>query len=115
MIKEIFPYFVFRKDEDPPFYVAEIFQATAPRKNAIQPRIKEYIHFFTQEKWLQHEPLPNILFICPNNKKKDVIQKDTQQILVEEDVPDHSIYIATQEQVKEFGITGDIWVQVKEE
>ncbi len=115
LIKEIFPYFVFRRDEGDPYYVGEIFQQTAPRRNALQPRIKEYVHFFTQEKWLQHEPLPKLLFICPKGKKREIIQKDTLQILQEEDKLDFLIYTASQEQVKEFGISGDIWVQIKEE
>ena len=115
IIREIFPYFVFRRDEGESYYIAEIFQETAPRKKAIQPRIRKYVHFFTQEKWLKHEPLPKLLFICPNETKRALIQKDTLKILQDEDSQELSIYTTVQQQVKQQGIDGDVWIQVKEE
>ncbi len=115
IIKEIFPYFVFRRDEGEPLYVAEIFHEKAPRRRALLPRIQQYIEFFTQEKWLQHEQLPNLLFICPNDKKYRTICKTTQQILNEEEITDLRIFTTIQNQIQELGITADIWNQITRE
>ncbi len=115
MIKEIFPYFVFRRDEGEPFYIVEIFHETAPKRRAIIPRLQQYIHFFTQEKWLQHELLPRILIICPNERKYKTIYKEARRILQDEQISDLSIYTTLQDQVKNQGITADIWEQVIED
>ena len=115
LIKELFPLFLFRKREDEPYYVAEIFKENMPRKKAIRPRIEKYIQFFSQDRWLQNELPPKILFICPDIKMKKIVYKDTKQTLDDEDIQNLSIFITTKEQVQKQSIEGEIWEQVKEE
>ena len=115
LMKKIFPYFVFRREDEEPFYVVEIFHETAPRKWAIIPRMTEYIQFFTQEEWLQREPLPKLLIICPNKKKQNTIRREAKVILREEDISDFSIYTTLQDQIKGQRITGDVWQQVEQD
>lgn len=114
LIKELFPLFVFRKRGDEPYYVAEIFKENMPRKKAIRPRIERYIEFFSQDKWLQNELPPKILFICPDTKMKSIVIKDTKQILDNEDVQGLSIYATTKEQIQKQNIEDEIWEKVEE-
>jgi len=114
LIKELFPLFVFRKKEDEPYYVVEIFKENMPRKKAIRPRIEKYIQFFSQDRWLQNELPPKILFICPDIKMKNIVNKDTKQILDDEDVKDLSIYVTTSDQIRTQNIEGEIWEQIEE-
>ena len=115
IIKELFPLFVFRKSVDEPYYVAEIFKENIPRKKAIRPRIERYIQFFSQGKWLQNELPPKIFFICPDAKMRNIVYKDTKQILDDEDAQNLSIFVTTKDQIQKQSIEGEIWEQVKEE
>jgi len=66
IIKEIFPFFVFRKGKTFPFTVCEIFPEK-PRFHILN-RIKLYLSFFTTGEWITQEQIPEILFICPNDE-----------------------------------------------
>src|SRR3989344_1576061 len=47
VIRDIFPYFVFKKKSEDRFFVGEIFKEKMPRF-ALRSRIEEYITFFTE-------------------------------------------------------------------
>ena len=110
IIKEIFPFFVFRKGKTAQYLVAEIFPEK-PRFFILQ-RINQYITFFTKGDWIKQEQPPTILFICPNNQIEEYVTKKTKLICVEENIEDLEIQTTTKDQIINHGITGDVWGEV---
>jgi len=113
IIKEIFPFFVFRRGEDQNYFVAEIL----PEKPRfyIRKRIREYAIFFTKSDWIKQEAPPTILFICPNNEIEEYITKKAKLIFQEENADNLEVKTTTIEQIQDLGIAGDIWGNVEVE
>lgn len=111
IIKEIFPHCVFRKKENQPYFVVELFADTMPRF-AIRTRIALYTTFFVQEGWTKNEQLPNILFICPDQKMEKYMIKFTNKIYQEESMR-LNIFVTTKDQVAKQSIEGEIWKKIE--
>jgi hypothetical protein len=111
IIKEIFPCFVYRKTEDKPYYVAEIFNESIPRF-AVRAKISRYLKFFTQGDWIKNEQPPNILFICPNDELENYIFKKTSKLITDEDI-NLSIFVTTKDKILIHGIVSDVWMKVE--
>ena len=111
IIKEIFPFFVFRKGKTKPYFVAEIF----PEKPRffILNRINQYITFFTKGDWIKQEQVPTILFICPNNEIEEYVTKKVKLICRNDQIDNLTFQTTTKEQIIKSGITGNVWSEVE--
>ncbi len=110
IIKEIFPFFVFRKGKTKPYLIAEIF----PEKPRffILNRINQYITFFTKGDWIKQEQVPTILFICPNNEIEEYVTKKVKLICRNDQIENLTFQTTTKEQIIKSGITGNAWGEV---
>lgn len=111
IVKEIFPYFIYRKMEHKPYYICEIFRESIPRF-AIRSRITQYLHFFRKEDWIKNEQKPNVLFICASEEMEQYIFKKTLKFMSDEDL-DLPVYLSTEDQIRKHGIDADIWRKVE--
>jgi hypothetical protein len=80
----------------------------------LRMRIKKYISYYQASEWEAEtgKPFPTILFVCPDEKTLTYIKQYTKTKLKMLDEPELNIQITENDQVKEFGITGDIWTQI---
>ena len=80
----------------------------------LRMRIKKYLSYYQASEWEAetHMPFPTILFVCPDEKTLTYIKQYTKKKLKMLDEADLNIQITENENVKEFGITGDIWTQI---
>jgi hypothetical protein len=78
----------------------------------LRQRIKKYLRFYQENTWEAKtgKPFPTILIICPNDAVMSYVKKYTKTKLRELDEPDLTARLSTVEKVKEFGISGDVWV-----
>lgn len=93
------------------FYVYELFSENIPRF-FIRSRIEHYFDFFKNVDWTKTQLPPNIFFICPDEKIEKYIlyfAKKTQQ----EQLSTLSIFVTTQDQLKEQSILDSVWQQVE--
>jgi len=111
IIKEIFPFFVFRKGKTKQYLVTEIF----PEKPRffILNRINQYVTFFTKGDWVKQEQSPIILFICPNNEIEEYVTKKVKLVCRDEQIEYLTFQTTTKEQIKQLGATGDVWSEVE--
>ncbi|MEN9327780.1 MAG: hypothetical protein RI947_588 [Candidatus Parcubacteria bacterium] len=110
IVKELYPHFVYRKQVDNPYYIAEIFTDNKPNK-AIKSRITVYLHFFTQGDWIRQENPPNILFICPSEKMEQYVYNITKKTMDEMNI-DLPVFVTTEHQLRTHSIHGDVWEKV---
>ena len=110
IIKEIFPFFVFRKGKTKQYLVAEIF----PEKPRffILNRINQYTAFFTKGDWVKQEQSPIILFICPNNEIEEYVTKKVKLVCRDEQIEYLTFQTTTQAQIRQLGATADVWSEV---
>lgn len=110
IIKEISPFFVFRKGEGENYFVVEIF----PEKPRfyIRKRLNDYAVFFTKSDWVNQEVPPTILFICPNNDIEEYVHKKTRITFTEQNAG-LVVKTTTIDQIKKLRITGDVWSEVE--
>ncbi len=99
------------------YFLVEAFETTLPGYS-INKRIHRYLDFYYSNEWEDNigKLFPTLKFIC--STKKDLInaKKYTKNLLEENQNPtDLHIKFATVDEVKKFGITGEIWERVKEE
>jgi hypothetical protein len=109
IIKEIFPHFVFRREGNKGYYIAEIFREKLPRY-AIHARIMKYVTYF--KKHDQTNAPSTFLLICPNLEMKKYISKFTHKVLLDEDIDTLKFRITTYEDIINKGIEQDIWDEV---
>lgn len=110
IIKEIFPHFVFRREGNKRYYIAEIFREKLPRY-AIRARITKYVTYF--KKHDQPSSPSTFLLICPNQEMTKYISKFTSKVLLDEDVDTLTFRITTYEDIKKNGIEGEIWKPIE--
>jgi len=90
-------------------YFLEILYNSPPER--LRQRIKKYLSFYESSEWEAETggSFPTVLIICPDNNILRYIKKYIQSKLKLLDEPDLAIHLTTEGQVKEAGITGDIW------
>jgi hypothetical protein len=76
--------------------------------------IKKYISYYQASEWEAEtgKPFPTILFVCPDDKISAYVSRYAKTKLALLDEPDLNIQITKNDNVKEFGITGDIWGKI---
>jgi hypothetical protein len=93
------------------FYVYELFSEKIPRF-FIRSRIEHYFDFFNNVDWTKTQLPPNIFFICPDEKIEQYILRFTKKTR-EEQSSNLSIFVTTQNQLKEQSILDSVWQQVE--
>ena len=78
---------------------------------AIRARIMFYTTFFAQEDWTKNELLPNILFICSDQKMEKYVIRFTSKTYQEESIK-LNIFVSTKDQVTKQSIEGEIWKKI---
>lgn len=97
------------------YYLVELFETTLPRYS-IRKKIRSYLEFYYSNQWEDNvnKPFPTIKFICPTKPDLIYAKRYTKRLFEENDNPeDLHIQFATTDEVKKFGITGDIWEKVE--
>ena len=97
-------------------YLLEIFDATLPRYR-VKKRIKDYVQYLIDDEWDSgdNDPPPIILLVMPTLVDLIYAKRRTKKLLLDEyyeteDIPeDLHIRFTTTEQLKQNGITADIW------
>ncbi len=112
LMKEISPFFVFRKGRNKGYYLCEIFREKLPRY-AREPLVRKYI---TKLKQYDSPETPStVLFICHDRKQEKKVASLSKSTLLEEDAGNIKVFTAIQDEVKRQGIEKDIWTDVEEE
>ncbi len=112
------PHLVLKKHENSPagtttkHYVLEVFDATLPRYR-LKHRLKVYEEYLEYDEWRQEtkdKAPPIVLFVCPTVAELIYAKRQTRKLL--EDVPDRKslhIRFTTAGELKQRGVTGEIW------
>ncbi len=106
--------FIKQKNSKNNYYLVDIFDATLPNYQ-IRTRLRNYYDFYQSGEWENNitKTFPVILFICPTKSVFIYAKRYTKKLLEENQNPeDLHIRFATVDEVKEFGITGEIWEEV---
>jgi hypothetical protein len=83
-------------------------------KERLRQRIKRYLFYYQSNEWEEYseKQFPSILFVCANDQILAYVKQYTKRKMAMLDEPSLSINISTADQVKEFGITGNIWKKI---
>lgn len=108
VIRDIMPSFGFIQNNKnkKQVYIAELFRAGQPRY-FMRLRIKKYIEFFAEE---QNTAL---LFICPSETVQKYLLRFTQKLLSEDESPQVSIQITTENNIRDYEWDEVIWQSVE--
>lgn len=92
-----------------------VFETTLPRYS-IRKTLRNYFDFYQSSEWEENtgKTFPIVLFIC--STKSDLIysKRYTKKLLEEYQKPaDLHVRFTTVDEVKEYGITGEIWEEAK--
>jgi len=92
------------------YYLLTIFDGTLP-KYRIRKRIKDYYQFYFYNEWENSidVPFPKIILIFPTLQLLIYAKRLTKTLLEQDEEVGLSFYFALAEDVKKFGITGEIW------
>jgi hypothetical protein len=102
-------------------YLLEIFDSTLPRYRA-KKRIKDYVQYLIDDEWDSgdNDPLPIVLLVMPTLVDLIYAKRRTKKLLLDEyyeteDIPeDLHIRFTTTEQLRQYGITANIWEERRE-
>lgn len=106
--------FIKHKNSKKTYYLVDIFDATLPTYK-IRKRLRNYFDFYQSSDWEINiaKIFPIILLICPTKSVLIYAKRYAKKLLEENQNPcDLHIRFATVDEVKEFGITGEIWEEV---
>lgn len=97
------------------YFLLEMFETTLPGYS-INRRIRTYLEFYSSNEWEDNidKPFPTLKFICPTKTDLIKAKRYTKNLLEENQNPeDFKIQFAIVDDLKEFGINGEIWEAVK--
>lgn len=92
-----------------------VFETTLPRYS-IRKSVRNYFDFYQSSEWEENtgKTFPIVLFICPTKTDLIYVKRYSKKLLEENQSPeDLRIRFSTVDEVKEFGITGEIWEEVE--
>lgn len=107
--------FIKQQNNKKTYYLVDVFDATLPAYR-IRKRLRDYFDFYQSSDWESNiaKTFPIILFICPAKTDLIYTKRYTKKLLEENQNPDDlHIRFATFDEVKEFGITGEIWEEIQ--
>lgn len=106
--------FTKHKNNKKTYYLIDVFDATLPTYR-VRKRIRNYMEFYQSPEWENNiaKTFPILLFICPTKANLIYAKRYAKKLLEENQNPeDLRIRFATVDEVKEFGVTGEIWEEV---
>lgn len=114
---EVEPSFCFIKQKSSKkiYYLVNVFDTSLPTYR-IRKIIRNYYDFYQSGEWENNiiKIFPVILFICPTKSTLIYAKRYTKKLLEENQNPDDlHIRFSTADDVKEFGITGEIWEEAE--
>lgn len=107
--------FIKQKNSKKTYYLVDIFDINLPNYR-IRKRLHNYYDFYQSGEWENNitKTFPILLFICPTKSVLIYAKRITQKLLEENQNPtDLHIRFATVNEIKEFGITGEIWEEAE--
>jgi len=117
-LQELHPSLIFTKQKHKTTkrYLVESLEPTLPRYS-IRKRMRDYLDFYFSNEWENHmgnKPFPVILVICSSKAILITTKRYTKKLLEDNQEPeDLHIRFATIDEVKEHGITGEIWEEAE--
>lgn len=95
------------------YYLLEVFEQNLPNYRR-KKRIKTYIEFFQGYEWEENinGSYPVILFVCPTKQLLISSKRMTKKLFEDEKLDYLPIRFTTEDDVKAFGVTGEIWEEV---
>lgn len=80
----------------------------------LRQRIKQYLKFYRGSAWESETKtdFPTVMIVCPNDRVLAYVRHYIKTKLAQFDESDLTINLTTEDKVKKFGITGDIWKKV---
>lgn len=106
--------FTKQKNSKKTYYLVDVYEATLPNYR-IRKRLRNYFDFYQSSEWENNitKTFPIILFVCSTKSVLIYAKRYTKKLLEENQNPDDlHIRFSTVDEVKEFGITGEIWEEV---
>jgi len=107
--------FVKQKKNKKTYFILDVFDETLPAYR-IRKRLKNYFEFYYSGEWENNvsKTFPVILFICPTKASLIYAKRYALRLLEENQDPD-DLYIrfATVDEVKELGVTSEIWEEAE--
>lgn len=107
--------FIKQKNSKKTYYLVDVFDATLPTYR-VRRRIRNYMEFYQSGDWESNiaKTFPIILFICPTKTDLIYAKRYTKKLLEENQNPEYlHLRFSTVDDIKEFGITGEIWEEVE--
>lgn len=107
--------FIKQKNSKKTYYLVNVFDATLPTYR-IRKKLKNYYDFYQSGEWENNitKIFPIILLIYSTKSVLIYAKRITQKLLEENQNPkDLHVRFATVDEVKELGITGEIWEEVE--
>lgn len=105
--------FTKQKKANKNYYLLEIFNTTLP-KYRIKKRVRDYITFLSNNEWMElFKSAPRILFICQTKELLVSTKRLTKKLLIDEDLKDIHISFALETEVRNQGVTAEIWEEVE--
>ena len=107
--------FVKKKSSRKTYYLVDVFDSTLPTYR-VRKRLRNYFEFYQSSEWENNtgKKIPIVLFICPTKSELIYAKRITRKLLEENQNPtDLHIRFATVDEVKRFGISGEIGEEVE--
>ncbi len=107
--------FTKQKNSKKTYYLVDVIDITLPTYK-VRKKLRNYFDFYQSSEWEENvsKTFPIILFICPTKANLIYAKRYIKKLFEENQYPDNlHIRFATVDEVKEFGITGEIWEEVE--
>lgn len=107
--------FIKQKSSKKTYYLVNVFDINLPNYR-IRKELRNYYDFYQSSEWEENisKTFPIILFVCPTKSVLIYAKRYTKKLFEENQNPeDLHIRFATADEVKEFGITGEIWEEAE--
>jgi len=107
--------FVKKKSSRKTYYLVDVFDSTLPTYR-VRKRLRNYFEFYQSSEWENNtgKKFPIVLFICSTKANLIYAKRHTKKLLQDYQNPtDLHIRFATVDEVKKFGISGEIGEEVE--
>jgi hypothetical protein len=104
-----------KKSNRKTYYLVDVFDNTLPAYR-VRKRLRNYFEFYQCSEWENKtgKKFPIVLFICSTKVNLIYAKRHTKKLLEQyQDPTDLHIRFATVDEVKESGITGEIWEEAE--
>ncbi|HUD44445.1 MAG TPA: replication-relaxation family protein [Patescibacteria group bacterium] len=95
------------------YYILTLFDATLP-KYRVRKRIRQLREFYFSNDWEDNmnASFPTLLLVCETKERMIYAKRFAKQIFAEDKPDDLSVNFATVGDIKQHGITGELWEEI---